>query len=54
MGELQREILGSIWRLCEQMSYTAQEGHVETLKVQYLALSKYIERLNMIEKFKGA
>ena len=53
MDELQRETLGSIWRLCEQMAYTAEHGHTETLKAQYLALGKYMNRLNMIDELGG-
>ena len=47
MGELQRETLGAIWRLCEQMAYTAEHGHVETLKAQYDALKKQMARLEI-------
>ena len=48
MDEIKREVLGTIWRLCEQMAYAAEQGHVETLKAQYSALRKYMERLEMV------
>lgn len=50
MDEIKREVLGTIWRLCEQMSYAAEQGHVETLKAQYNALTKYMARLEMVAK----
>ena len=48
MDEIKREVLGTIWRMCEQMAYAAEQGHVETLKAQYNALRKYMERLEMV------
>lgn len=48
MNGIKREVLGTIWRLCEQMSYAAEQGHVETLKAQYDSLKKYMARLEMV------
>ena len=50
MNEIQRNTLGSIWRLCQQMEYAAENGHVATLRAQFLALSKLMARLDMLEK----
>lgn len=50
MNELKRETLGAIWRLCEQMAYAAEHGHVQTLKAQTDALKKMIARLDMIDE----
>ena len=49
MSELQRETLGSIARLAEQMSYCAMNGYTDTLKAQFLTLQKQMARLDMIE-----
>ena len=48
MNDIKREVLGTIWRLCEQMAYAAEQGHVETLKAQYDTLRKYMTRLEMV------
>ena len=50
MSELQRNTLGAIWRLCQQMEYTAEHGMTEVLKAQYNTLSKYMARLDMIKE----
>lgn len=53
MSELQRETLGSIWRLCDQMVYAAEQGHVETLKAEFDTLKKHMARLDMIREYIG-
>lgn len=47
MTDMERDALGSIWRLCEQMSYAAQQGYVDTLRAQYDTLRKWMQRLEM-------
>ena len=54
MNEPRRETFGAIWRLCEQMAYSAENGREELLKAQYSTLSKYIARLDMLKKLKEA
>jgi hypothetical protein len=51
MTDLQRETLGSIWRLCEQMAYTAEHGHVATLKAQFDALKKQMAKLEIVREY---
>ena len=51
MSDLKRETLGDIARLCEQMSYTAMEGHVETVKAQFDTLKKQMARLDIIRQY---
>ena len=51
MNDLKRETLGSIARLCEQMSYTAMEGHAETVKAQFETLKKQMARLDIIRQY---
>ena len=48
MSELQRETLGSIARLAEQMAYTAMQGHGETLRAQYDTMTRLMARLDVI------
>ena len=48
MNDLKRETLGAIWRLLDQMSYAAEQGHVETLKAQFDTLKKQMARLDII------
>lgn len=50
MDDLKRETLGRIWRLCEQMAYAAEHGHVETLKAQFQTLSKQMAKLETIDE----
>lgn len=50
MNGLERETLGQIWRLCEQMSYAAQSGYTDTLKAQFICLQKQMVRLDMIQE----
>lgn len=50
MSDLQRETLGSIARLAEQMAYTAMNGMTETLKVQYDTLKKQMAKLDLVEQ----
>lgn len=51
MGDLQRETLGSIARIAEQMSYTAMNGMTETLKVQFETMKKQMAKLDMVGKY---
>lgn len=51
MGDLQRETLGSIARIVDQMGYTAMNGHLETLKAQFEALTKQMAKLDMIKEY---
>lgn len=46
MSDTQRETLGNIARLTEQMSYTAMNGMVKTLAAQFNVLKKHMERLD--------
>lgn len=48
MNEIKRETLGTIWRLLDQMSYAAEHGHAEMLKVQFETLKKYMARLELV------
>ncbi len=48
MNEVQRETLGSIWRLCEQMAYSAERGLTETLKAQFDTLRRRMARLEEV------
>ena len=54
MSDSQREVLGDIWRLCEQMAYTAEHGHTATLKAQFDALKRQMARLDKIDWLKEA
>lgn len=47
MNDSMRETLGGIWRLCEQMAYAAEHGHVSLLGAQYNALQR---RMNQLDK----
>lgn len=53
MNEIERSTLGAIWRLCQQMEYTAEHGHTATLKAQFDTLKKHMARLDIIEQAKG-
>ena len=50
MSDLQRETLGSIARLCDQMGYAAMNGHIETLKAQFDTLKKQMAKLDLVEQ----
>ena len=50
MSDLQRETLGSIARLVDQMGYAAMNGHLETLKAQFLTLQKQMAKLDTIKE----
>lgn len=50
MNELQRETLGCISRLADQMSYAAMQGHAEVVKAQFDTMKKYIARLQTIKE----
>lgn len=50
MTSLERETLGSIWRLCEQMGYAAQQGYIDTLKAQFNNLQKQMAKLDTIKE----
>lgn len=45
MNERVRDLLGEVWRLCEQMAYTAENGYVATLSVQFETLKRYMAKL---------
>ena len=51
MTDLQRETLGSIARLVDQMCYTAMNGHLETLKAQFEALKKQMAKLEIVREY---
>ena len=51
MNDLKRDTLGSIARLAEQMSYTAMQGHVETLKAQADTMRRLMARLDMLAEY---
>ena len=53
MNELERETLGQIWHLSEQMAYAAQSGYTDTLKAQYLCLQKQMKKLELIQEQVG-
>lgn len=53
MNGLERETLGSIWRLCEQMAYAAEAGYIDTLKAQFQCLQKHMVKLDMIREYIG-
>ena len=48
MSDMQRETLGAIARLADQMNYTAMNGRTELLKAQFLAMQKQMAKLDMI------
>ena len=50
MTDLQRETLGDIARLADQMAYTAMHGMTETLKVQFDTLKKQIKKLEVVRQ----
>ena len=50
MNDLQRETLGCISRLADQMSFAAMQGRVELLKAQFDTMKKHIARLQMIKE----
>ena len=45
-----RDALGGIWRLCEQMAYAAEHGHVATLRAEFDALRRRMARLEEMER----
>ena len=49
MNELKRETLGRIWRLCEQMAYAAENGHVAILQAEFGLLQNSMSLLGIIE-----
>lgn len=51
MNELKRETLGTIWRLCEQMAYAAENERTETLKAQFDTLKRLMARLDTIQQY---
>ena len=53
MNELLRETLGQVWRVLSQMEFCAENGHVETLKAQYLCLQKQMKKLELIQEQVG-
>lgn len=53
MNEVMRETLGSVWRLCDQMSYAAENGMVATLRAEYDSLKRLMARLEVIQEHIG-
>ena len=51
MSDVQRETMGAIARLAEQMSYTAMNGHYATLKAQFQTLQKQMAKLETIKEY---
>lgn len=50
MSEMERTVLGNIWRICDQMAYAAEHGYTETLKVQFDALRQQMGKLEFIKE----
>ena len=50
MNDIERNTLGSIARLAEQMSYSAMNAHTEMLKAQFLTLKKQMAKLDTIKE----
>lgn len=50
MNDLQRETLGCISRLADQMYFAAMQGHAEVVKAQFDTMKKYIARLQMFKE----
>ena len=48
MQKLERDTLGAIWRLCDQMAYSAEKGMTNTLKAQAEILNRLIARLDLV------
>lgn len=53
MSDLQRETLGNIARLAEQMSYAAMNGLTDTLKAQMGTLQRLIAKLEVSQRYVG-
>lgn len=53
MTDVERNALDAIVRLCDQMSYTAMMGHVETLKAQFDTLHKQTAKLEVALQYTG-
>lgn len=51
MSELQRETLGSIARLAEQMAYAAMNGHSAMVQAQFETMRRYIARLQVTQDY---
>ncbi len=51
MTDLQRETLGNIARLADQMSYAAMQGYTAMLKAQFESLARQMRRLEIIEEY---
>lgn len=51
MNQPKRETFGAIWRLCQQMEYSAENALTETLKAQFLALQKQMAKLDTINEY---
>ena len=49
MNEVKRETLGAIWRLLEQMAYTAEHGYEQTLQYQFENLSQLMDKLKVLK-----
>ena len=50
MSDVQRETMGAIARLAEQMSYAAMNGHYAMLKAQFDTMRRQMARLDMISE----
>lgn len=51
MNDVTRDTLGSIWRLCEQMAYTAEHGYTVTLKAQFDTLRRMMAKLDTAQEY---
>lgn len=49
MSDLQRETLGSIARLAEQMAYAAMQGHSAMVQAQFETMRRYVGKLQMVQ-----
>ena len=50
MNDVQRETMGAIARLAEQMSYAAMNGHYAMLKAQFDTLRRQMAKLDTIKE----
>lgn len=50
MSDLQRETLGSIARLAEQMAYAAMHGHSAMVQAQFETMRRYVGKLQMVQE----
>ena len=50
MSDLQRETLGSIARLAEQMAYAAMQEHSAMVQAQFEIMRRYVGKLQMVQE----